>query len=239
MNRQQFEQTTRTVFDEIHRAQGDDQAIFKRLTGLLDTEYLGVEDDWFTDKICLDAGCGSNANATYAMLRMGAEKVYAFDLDSGTGDTILQSVPSFLEGFEGKYHLSLGNVLDMEFPDGFFDFTHCAGVLHHTSDMLQGLEELARVTKQEGTLYVLLNGIGGLARDFTEFLRRKYQDDGEFRALIDGVVSIAQSNGQKPGRDGNLTPNRSCHTVEFSKCHAIEVDLNDRPFRRDAGVIGE
>ena len=151
------------------------------------TEYLKVPPNWFTGKICLDAGCGSNANGTHAMLSMGAEKVYAFDLDPGAGDTILESVPPFLQGFEGKYELSLDNVLDMDFPDGFFDYTHCAGVLHHTGDVLQGLRELARVTKQDGTLYVLVNGVGGLARDFTELLRQKYQDDGEIKALIDDL----------------------------------------------------
>ena len=187
MNRQQFEQSTRTVFDEIHRAQGDDQAIFKRLTGLLNTEYLGVEDDWFTNKICLDAGCGSNANATYSMLSMGAKKVYAFDLDPGSGDTVLDTVPKYLSEFEGRYELRLSNVLDMDYLDDFFDFSNCAGVLQHTADLYQGMRELARVTKPGGTLYMLINGKGGLIRDITNLLRDKYHDDDGFRFFIDNL----------------------------------------------------
>jgi len=187
MNRKQFEQTTRTVFDEIHRAQGDDQAIFKRLAGLLNTEYLGVEDDWFADKICLDAGCGSNANATYSMLSMGAKKVYAFDLDPGSGDTVLDTAPKYLSEFEGRYELRLSNVLATDYPDDFFDFSNCAGVLHHTADLYQGMQELARVTKPGGTLYMLINGKGGLIRDITNLLRDKYNDDAEFKFFIDNL----------------------------------------------------
>ena len=187
MDRQQFEQTTRTVFDEIHRAQGDDQAIFKRLTGLLNTEYLGVSNDWFAGKTCLDAGCGSNANATYSMLSMGAAKVYAFDLDPGSGETVLDTVPKYLNEFVGRYELRLSNVLDMDYADNSFDFSNCAGVLHHTADLYQGMRELARVTKPGGTIYMLINGRGGLIRDITNLLRDKYEEDAEFRFFMDSL----------------------------------------------------
>ncbi len=188
MNRQQFEQSTRTIFDEIHRAQGDDQEIFNRLTSLLTTDYLGVDEDWFTGKVCLDAGCGSNANASYSMLSMGAKKVYAFDLDPGSGESILQTVPKYLSDFEGKYELQLSNVLDMDYENDFFDFSNCAGVLHHTADLYRGMTELARVTKPSGTLYVLINGSGGLIRDITNLLRDKYHEDAKFRCFIDNLT---------------------------------------------------
>ena len=171
----------------MHQAQGEDPYIFKRLVSLLSTEYLEVEDDWFVGKTCLDAGCGSNANATYSMMSMGAEKVHAFDLDPGHGPTILDTVPDRLQEFEGRYELSLGNVLDLHYPDELFDFVHCSGVLHHSQDVYQGLRELARVTKPGGTLYVMLNGKGGLIREFLNFLRQKYDADPEFRSLIDDL----------------------------------------------------
>lgn len=183
----EFEKKTRAIFDELHKSQGEDPYIFNRLTSLLTTEYLKVDKDWFVGKVCLDAGCGSNANATYSMLRMGAGKVYCFDLDSGTEKSVLESVPRYLTEFEGRYEVSLGNVLDIQFPNGFFDFTHCAGVLHHSHDVYRGLGELGRVTKPGGTLYVMLNGQGGLVREFINFLRNKYEQDQEFRSLIDGL----------------------------------------------------
>ena len=187
MNQEEFERKTRAVFDPIHKSQGEDSYIFSRLPGLLSTDYLKVDKDWFVGKICLDAGCGSNANTTYAMLHMGARKVYALDLDSGTGNTILESVPKHLEEFEGRYRLDLGNVLSMQYADDFFDFTHCSGVLHHTLDVYQGLKELARVTKKGGTLYVMINGQGGVVREITNLLRERYLADAQFQSFIDNL----------------------------------------------------
>ena len=189
MNQEEFERKTRAVFDPIHESQGEDAYIFSRLAGLLSTDYLRVEKDWFVGKICLDAGCGSNANATYAMLHMGARKVYALDLDSGTGNTILESVPKRLEEFDGRYRLDLGNVLSLHYADDFFDFTHCSGVLHHTRDVYQGLEELARVTKKGGTLYVMMNGKGGLFREISNLLRKIYSEEAQFQSFIDNLDS--------------------------------------------------
>jgi len=131
----------------------------------------------------LDVGCGSNANATYSMLESGAGKVYAFDLD----ETIFETVPICLKDFEGKYVLSTDNVLTMQFNDNFFDFVHCAGVLHHTRDFFAGLKQLARVTKNGGTLFIMTYGKGGLVRDITSHLRNKYKQDEDFKSLIDNL----------------------------------------------------
>lgn len=79
----------------------------------------------------MDAGCGSNANATYSMLEHGEKYIYAFDLD----ETIFETVPNFLRDYEGKYALNTDNVLTMQFDYNIFDFVHCSSVLHHTDDL--------------------------------------------------------------------------------------------------------
>src|SRR3989338_8095857 len=183
MQKKALEKKTRRTFHEIHKAQGDDNYIFTRLSTLLSTDFLKVEPDFFKGKICLDAGCGSNANATFNMLSLGAEKVYAFDLD----ETIVKTAPKYLRKFKRKYELSIGNVFKIHFPDNYFDFTHCAGVLHHTVDVYKGLAELARVTKKGGTLYFDVYGKCGLIREITTSLRLKYQQDKEFRSVIDNL----------------------------------------------------
>ena len=63
MERNELEKTSRAVFDEIHNSQGEEPNILNRLASLLSTEYLKVDEDWFVGKICLDADCGSDANA--------------------------------------------------------------------------------------------------------------------------------------------------------------------------------
>ena len=179
-----LEGNSRKVFHELHHSQAKDDYIFKRLSGLLTTEYLNVDVDFFKGKKCLDAGCGSNANASYSMLKMGANFVYPMDLD----DSIFKIASSMLEEFDGKYKLTVGNVLDAPFVDDYFDFTHCAGVLHHTANVEQGIKELVRVTKPGGLIYVETYGKGGLIREITSLLRDKYKSDNEFKLLVDKLT---------------------------------------------------
>ena len=181
MNRAEVEKKTRQLYHQIHQEQGDDPKIFQRLTTLLSTDFLRFPPDFFHGKVCLDAGCGSNANATFNFLEMGAQKVYAFDVD----ESIFESVPRYLKKYDGKYELKISNVLDIDFSDNFFDYTHCSGVLHSTTDVFKGIEELLRVTKKSGILYFDLYGKGGLVRDVTTFLRERYLQDPEFATLID------------------------------------------------------
>jgi ubiquinone/menaquinone biosynthesis C-methylase UbiE len=178
-----IEQRTRAIFHRLHSDQARDVKIFDRLTKLLSQEYLQVPEDFFSDKVCLDAGCGSNANATYRMLELGAAKVYALDLD----ESIFKVAPKMLKEFDGRYELKVGSVLKIPYPDEFFDFTHCAGVLHHSTDVYRGLSELARVTKKGGTLFINVHGKGGIMRDLMGMLREKYRTDSAFKAVIDNL----------------------------------------------------
>jgi len=183
LKKSSIEKKTRVVYHDIHIKQGENKGIFNRLTQLLSPNYLKEEDDFFKGKICLDAGCGSNASATYSMLKYGAEKVYAFDVD----ETIFEKAPEYLKEFEGKYELKVDNVLNMQFDDNFFDFVHCGGVLHHTTDLPGGIKELGRVTKNGGILEIMTYGKGGLVRELTSYFREKYKRDEEFKTLIDKI----------------------------------------------------
>ncbi len=191
-NREKFEKDTRQLFHKLHSAQADSTYIFQRLTSLLSTDYLNVPEDFFRGKICLDAGCGSNANATYAMLKMGAKKVYAFDLD----ESIYETAPRMLKEFPSShYELSTGNVLNISFADNSFDFVHCGGVLHHSADVFQGLQELGRVTKIGEVLYIHTYGAGGLVREMTSFFREKYSQDESFKGIVDNLTAQKLQQG--------------------------------------------
>ena len=115
---------------------------------------------------------------------MGAKKVHAFDLD----ESIIDTVPKFLENCDGRYELTTGNVLEIPFQDNQFDFVFCSGVLHHTVDLWKGLDELARVTKPGGTLYLAIFGIGGLFSKFTKILRTEYSENSDFKNLLDNLT---------------------------------------------------
>jgi len=181
--KEKLEKDTRKLFHKIHTEQAQDEFIYHRLVSLLNTDFLKVKKDFFKNKICLDAGCGSNANATISMINMGAKMVYPMDLD----DTVSEILPKIDTNFKGKYEFTVGNVLEMDFEDNFFDFSHCAGVLHHTDDVEKGIKELIRVTKPGGMIYIETYGKGGLVRDIVGFFRNKYQNSNEFRNLINNL----------------------------------------------------
>ena len=184
MNRKNLEKESRAIFHDLHVKQSDNKGIYNRLTSLINTDYLGLPKNYFLNKVCLDAGCGSNANATYNLLKMGAKKVYAFDLD----ESIYEIAPTMLKKFEGRYKLEVGNVLNLKYSDGQFDFVHCAGVLHHTADFYLGIKELGRVLKKGGQIYLETYGKGGLIRDIVSLLRSKYKKDDDFRSFVDKLT---------------------------------------------------
>ncbi len=187
--KKKIEQETRAMFDKLHIEQAKDPKIFQRLTALLDTEYLKVPKNFFEGKVCLDAGCGSNVNATYSMLAMGAKKVHALDLD----ESIFNTGPKILEEFGpsgDRWELKVGNVHEVPYSRNYFDFVHCVGVLHHSTDIYKGLAELCRVVKPGGMLHVSVNGTGGIMRDFTNVLRERYAKDQTFKNLIDTTTGV-------------------------------------------------
>jgi len=176
------ETKSRKVFGKIHDNQSNNHNLFKRISTLFDTKYFQVNKDFFKDKVCLDAGCGSSLTGMHNLLSLGAKKVYGLDLN----DTIFNGEKN-IKKFKGKYELKTGSILSLPFPDNSFDFVMSVGVLHHTTNFFKGLKELKRVLKPNGTLYVEVEGKGGLVRELSEYLRKKYRCDKEFNKLIKGL----------------------------------------------------
>lgn len=180
-----IQDVTRSVFDSLHRDQAHDPDVLARLVSLLSTEYLELASGWFSGKICLDAGCGSNAHAVISMVSLGAQKVIALDLDESISVARKVLVP-----FQEKYGLVGGDLASLPFEGECFDFVHCSGVLHHMENVGKsrlGFCELARVTKRGGVLYVAIEGKGGLLAVITDVLRRNYAETPSLKEIIDGL----------------------------------------------------
>lgn len=181
----QFESDTRRVFDAHHREQAGDERTYERLVSLVDEAYFKLEPGWLTGKKVLDAGCGSNANASRAFLEAGAAHVHSVDL----GEAWMDVARDKLVEFGSRSSLGSESVLNLSFPNSTFDFVHCAGVLHHTSDPKAGHAELVRVTKPTGYTYVsIMANANGLLYQFFNHARARYKADPSFRMTIDNLT---------------------------------------------------
>jgi len=104
----------------------------------------------------LDMGCGSG-RYTLALGALGAD-VTGIDVQARAyraAEAIAREKgirASFVEG----------NVLALPFAPAAFDFVFCNGVLHHTTDLPQGLDELGRVLGPHGSAFLYLYGAGGI-----------------------------------------------------------------------------
>ncbi len=174
---------TKMDFSEIHKNQNQNKTIFKKLTNIISEEYFGVKKGFFKDKVCLDAGCGLNANGTVAMLKMGAKFVYRCDINK----CVETYQPKQLAEFKGKTTAFKADILKLELTQGF-DFVHCNGVLHHTKDVFKGLNQLHKSLVSGGYLYVMLIGRGGIMMDIMHSLRKRYITNSQFRKVIDTLT---------------------------------------------------
>ena len=129
--------------------------------------------DWLVGKRVLDAGCGSGRSSV-AMAVHGAAEIQATDIsESGLAHARerARDFPNIV--FQNA------SVLDTPFPDNHFDLVWCAGVVHHTSNFRRALAELSRTCKKnEGKLFLLLYGTGGLRWKLIKSLRPLVRDLG-------------------------------------------------------------
>lgn len=65
-----------------------------------------------------------------------------------------QSATAILSLKNKGYDVCEGNALEMPFPDEVSDVTMSNGVIHHTVDSKKAFEELCRITKQHGEIFV-------------------------------------------------------------------------------------
>jgi ubiquinone/menaquinone biosynthesis C-methylase UbiE len=112
----------------------------------------------FEDKVCLDAGCGGGRNSI-AMARLGAREVLGIDLgEAGLVDALKRAK----QLGHDNVRFQRASILDIPLPDASVDLVWCAGVVMITDDAERALDELTRVLKPGGRLYLLVYATEGL-----------------------------------------------------------------------------
>ena len=152
----ELETRTGRLFGDLWHYLDDEQ--FEQSVALFASRFEanGFDLSWFEGKKCLDVGCGGG-RYTIAIGRLGAGQVVGCDIsDDGLVDARARAAGMSDVNFEKA------SALDLPFADGSFDFVFSSGVLHHTTNPDRGLDELTRVLRPGGYLYLMLYGGGGL-----------------------------------------------------------------------------
>jgi ubiquinone/menaquinone biosynthesis C-methylase UbiE len=100
--------------------------------------------------VILDVGCSAGAMMVYAGLQ-GAE-VYGQDLNERT----IPLANECLKHFNLKGEAKLGDVIDLKFPDNYFDAAMASDFYEHVTDevKIQSFREVIRVLKPGGTFVI-------------------------------------------------------------------------------------
>ena len=149
----------------------DDRYYYEHSSVLLRERYfeknrLRIDD--IQQKIALDAGCGGG-RFTLVLKAMGFSRVHGLDSSEPNIKTAIAKRDT--RKIQGVIY-ERGDALNLPYPDASFDFVLSNGVLHHTSSILRGLQEVHRVLRTSGTaLLFLLEKPGGIFLDTIDLLR--------------------------------------------------------------------
>lgn len=121
----------------------------------------------------LDAGSGSGLSSLAAR-RMGAT-VHSFDYDPKSVACTMELRRRYFPD-DPQWTVEEGSVLDKAYLEttGVFDIVYSWGVLHHTGQMWNAIENVSTLCKPNGLLFIAIyNNMGGGSRRWT-WIKRTY-----------------------------------------------------------------
>lgn len=119
---------------------------------------LGFTPAWFKGKKCLDGGCGGG-RFVVALSQLGAQ-VEGIDVSAAAVQAATERIKE--RSLEVNAHVQVASVLSIPFPDQTFDYVISSGVIHHTPNPKKAFNELTRVLKPGGKIFLSVYGNGGL-----------------------------------------------------------------------------
>lgn len=146
---------------------------------------LGVAD--LHGRTFLDAGSGSGL-FSLAAAQLGAAGIVSFDYDPQSVACTQELKRRYFPEFDG-WRVQQADCLDRAFIDSLpqFDVVYSWGVLHHTGNMWQAIDNLCPKTVTGGLFFVALYNDQGWQSRVWQFIKRFYCRGPMSRALVVGV----------------------------------------------------
>lgn len=134
-------------------------------------EYLETKD--LKGLSFLDVGCGSGL-FSLAARKLGA-KVYSFDFDPSSVACSMKLKNMFLQN-DSDWIIKEGSVLDLNYLDslGKFNIVYSWGVLHHTGNMWQAIENLLHLVEARGVFFIAIYNKQGWKSKFWWYIKYLY-----------------------------------------------------------------
>ena len=108
---------------------------------------LSNETQELKDKLVLEVGIGSGGSANYMCGKFDCNLI---------GVDLGYSVDVAYKNFSGNpfFHIVQASAFNLPFQDTLFDFVYSHGVIHHTFNTRKAFDQLSRISKAGGRLYV-------------------------------------------------------------------------------------
>lgn len=160
-------QNTGELFGNLFAA--FDQENFLRSVSLFEKRFRENEFDvsFFQGKKCLDLGCGGG-RYSIAMSMLGAESVTGIDISKVAIEDAQKRAQSL--NISNTHFIDYDGY-ELPFRDEEFDCVIWSGVIMHTANPRLAMQEVNRVTKSKGMLYMLVYATEGLRWPLVSQLR--------------------------------------------------------------------
>ncbi len=142
-----------------------------------------TDDDELAGRRFLDVGSGSGL-FSLAAYRKGAQ-VTSFDYDEESVCCTVTVRDKYWQG-DNRWRCMRGSVLDGDFLRslGLFDIVYAWGVLHHTGNMWQALDNVSKTVSSKGTLVVSIYNDQGLLSRYWRKIKITYNKAWYLRPLL-------------------------------------------------------
>jgi len=159
--------------------------------------------------VVLEVGCGRGAGAVLTVEEMQPARVHAMDLDFQMIRRGLKYVPPELRS---KISFYVGDSEHLPHRGASLDAVFCYGVLHHVPNWRGAVEEIARIIKPGGTLFL------------EELYPALYQNFITKHILLHPTANRFRSADLK--REFEAAGLRLDHSLEYSGIGILGVSIN-------------